>query len=934
MPEVDLWADDDSALEAALAEFVEEAIIEAETGDQPTGLFAVLAPEFEAPAPGKTRVFIESPETDDPGERTRRSSINIITESDLSQGDFANCFRNEVISRADGFTHYRMPLTAPNAFVLRHSFGAIKDGLILEGDAAAVLRDQANIVPRPVAVKDEDGRHINLTVPGVPQYRKLVSTLNGYPIRDGSYRIDVSRVMDLAALNAAMPGALPKIAIADEVVNLFQEPIPGFDGTVDSLKSIPVSVLHVVTANTQSWKSLAASKKTLAEKMESFGITTLYDLLFWLPRRYIDKSAPQDFGDLIEGETATVIGAVVESVEISAGRGGAAFVIETPTGQRIRATFFNQRWLRNKFKIGDDVLITGKFGWWNGTPQISGVSIENSDEAELLPIVPVYNQSASKGITTYLILSANRELLARLGKINLPDYLVDDEDMPYERALSELHFPSSLVEHKKALDSLALHELIQVQVLVQSERDATQKSAAVVSTEGERALQAKGIAALPFALTLSQKQALVLLNQKMASSVPSATLLNADVGSGKTVTAQMACLRAVDAGHQAVILGPTEILARQLFEGTKSLADRLGADSGEKVNVVFLSATMKAAEKKAVKELITSGEADIIVGTHSLVNESVAYADLALVVVDEQQKFGAAQRSALLSSRSDGLTPAIIMMSATPIPRSTAQVMYGDIDMVELKDKPPGRLPITTQWLQEDPTGFISEMTNQVWSDVISEAQNGNQTFVIAPLVSESDKIDSASVERTYETLKDVALSSLRVGVVHGQMKQDAQRETMEKFRNKEFDVLVSSTVVEVGVDIKDATRVIILSADRLGASSLHQIRGRVGRNSKPSTCYLISMGKTNSAQARLQSLVDSENGFDIATADLAARGEGKLFSSEQSGQSDLMFADVFNHASRIEEAKAEARRILSSPHADTAVEDSRKRFNSTGRMV
>ena len=301
---------------------------------------------------------------------------------------------------------------------------------------------------------------------------------------------------------------------------------------------------------------------------------------------------------------------------------------------------------------------------------------------------------------------------------------------------------------------------------------------------------------------------------------------------------------------------------------------------------------------------------------------------------DEQQKFGVNHRTSILSSREDKRAPDFMMQTATPVPRSTAQVFYGDMDMIELPEKPAGRLPIKTEWLLERPQDVLDQIAHPIWEDVQEEAKKGNQTFIVTPLVNDSESIDAASVKKTHEVLQNGALSNLRIGIVHGQMKTDAAKEAMEGFRNKEFDVLVASTSVEVGVDVPEATRVIVLSADRLGASSLHQIRGRVGRSDKPSKCTLISLGETENSQRRLQSLVDSDNGYEIAQVDLETRGEGALFGVEQSGGSVLRFGSILTHRHLVEAASKEADRILSSPLSELAIRDAKKTFDAEERYV
>ena len=775
------------------------------------------------------------------------SSIKVFSVSELPEIDVNNLLHSETI-RGEDYYCYNAKLSPVNAFIFRYMLRKYR--VIIEKEQAQILKENADKIWIPTVKLTDDKKHVQVNFPNIKTYREIVDKMGGYPTSEG-YRIPLNKVLDLESLSNNMEANLPNIKFDKEVLMLNREPILGFDGTLRSLKDLPLSLLNVVSANTQSWKALKSSKETLEEKMNKMGIQNLYDLLFWLPRRYIDKSNPQDLVDLIIGETAVVVGKIQKSLEMNTGRGGSIFIIELDNNRTVRATFFNQKWLLNKFKIGQEVLVTGKFSWWNDSPQIGGSSIEHAEEAAALPIVPVYNQSPSKGITTNLIMSANRELLSRLGEIELPVYFRQKDRMDYCDALMELHFPSSLTKHNEAINDLAYYELVYMQLIIQEAKESSESKKGIKLAEDNNKLQAKGIRTLPFELTASQKRGLVVLNKKMSNDVPSTTLLSADVGSGKTVIAQLSSLKAIDSGFQAALIAPTDILARQLFSSFKRLTEGLESNYGEQINIDLLSGAMKAAEKKEVLKKVADGTTQIIVGTHSLMS-SVKYHNLGFIIIDEQQKFGAEQRSALLNSREDGKVPDLLMMTATPIPRTTAQVIYGDIDMIELSEKPPGRLPIETEWIEQDPEEIIEELANPLWKDIIEQCQAGNQAFVITPLVSESDKIDSASAERTFQKLSELSLSGLNVGMVHGQMKQDKQAEEMQKFKNKEYDVMVASTVVEVGVDIPDATRVVILSADRMGSSSLHQIRGRVGRNSKPSKCYLVSLGRTENSQKRL----------------------------------------------------------------------------------
>jgi ATP-dependent DNA helicase RecG len=855
--------------------------------------------------------------------------IIFATKSELpADSDFRNLLGLASVESGNAWIH-SVRLSSLNAFVLRHVLGK---GTKIAPGVAKVLSEYADKIPLPSGTLSEDRKYVEITAPALKTYREVFTRLSAYPGKD-SYRLRVDKLMELEMMLETWRSRLPKISLSRDVKELNNAPIIGFTGSIDSLREIPIGSLNVVQANIQTWKALKNSKDTLDNKLTKHGIGTLYDLLFRLPRRYIDKSKPQLIDDLIIGEKATIIGTIVSMNELNAKVPGLRITVSDTTGTRIAVTFWRQNWLKSKFKVGSEVILNGTVSMWNGALQLGGDSIEHFDEGITLPVVPIYKQSESAGITSGFLIAAMRELLQRMGELSLPVYFKNKEREDMKEILGQLHFPSNLDAHDKAVLAMAYYELVYMQLIIQHERDTITGKPGIIISNGKRALQEEAIAALPYSLTGDQQKAVTHLNGQMKDARPSSNLLLADVGAGKTLTAQLACLQAVDAGFQTVFVGPTDVLARQIHNSTLKLAAVLEKRTGEKLNVVLLSGGMKAAERKAVLKLIEDGEADIIVGTHAVFAEAVKYANLGLIVIDEQQKFGAEQRTRLLESRPDGRVPDLLMQTATPIPRTTAQVYYGDVDIITMHEKPPGRTPIVTHWIQEDPQLMLTESNHAVWLDVTSQAEKGNQTFVIAPMVVDSTKIDAASVERAYKELSERTLKHLRVGFVHGSMKAVDQRETMEKFRNRELDVLVASTVIEVGVDIPDATRVVILSADRLGASSLHQIRGRVGRSSKASTCYLVSVGKTDDAQKRIQALVDSENGFEIAKIDLEIRGEGKMFSRDQSGRSDMIFAKLAQHSDLIEDAKEEAKRILRTPFKGLALRDANAKFVSPERL-
>lgn len=858
------------------------------------------------------------------------NTINIYSPSNLLQIPGMKELQNFEYEKVPNGLKITCLLNKPNAFMV---FFLLKGLTFKESDAALeIIKEYARKVPKPFAKVADTGKTIEVQVPLARPYKSLMEKLDGRPMGSGVYRLSFARSLDLELLALSMEQRLPKIKLDDEIYSINHEPLPNFDGTIESLKNVPINELNVVKLNMQSWKEKKKSNKTLSEKFNDFGIFTLYDLLYNTPRRFIDKSKPQEITDLVEGESATIVGNVIASGEISNNM-GAWFMIATDPTHAIRVSFFRQPWLLSKFSVGREVLVTGKVNSWKGKMQLGGTTIEHSDEASLLPIVPVYKQSETKGITTRLLLHAIREVFARLNnaKFKLPTFIKEENrELSFSDSIRNLHLPDSLEDHRKAIDTLAFHELLDMQILMKYFASRESGMTGISQKPSPQKLQKRMINALPFTMTNSQVKALETLNEYMASDEPSSTLLSAEVGSGKTLVSQLAAIRSVESKGQAAIIAPTEILANQLYESFAKATECLG----DYCHVAKLTGSTKTRERKKILEGLEDGTVDIVVGTGSLFSDSVVYKDLRFVCFDEQQKFGAEQRSIILESRKDGRAPDMLMQTATPIPRSTAQMFYGGLNILTLDEKPPGRLPITTQWIDMNPTDFMNQLVNPVWDDIISEAQKGHQTFIVTPLVMDSDKVDASSVKSTYEKLSEGPLSELKLDFVHGQMSSKTARENMEKFKKGEFDVLVGSTSVEVGVDIPNATRVVVLSADRFGASSLHQIRGRVGRNSIPSECTLVAKASNDNAQKRLQALVDSENGFDIAKVDLEVRGEGTMFSREQSGDSTMKFASILTHAHLVEEASKDADRILNSAYAKNAVRRAMEKNDKNERLM
>ena len=757
---------------------------------------------------------------------------------------------------------YQCDLRPINAYVVRY---AVREFCVdVDPETLKVLKDLSGRVPEACASLTSQG--IELTLPAVEPYQDIARALDARRTKKGTYMVPRKKALNVVDL-LSRTGPYPYVRVSRSIFKIATKPLPGFNGTLEGLKAISVEELDCVKAS----------------RFQSFGLRNLYDLVTFFPYRYVDKSNPQPLSSYTVGEVVTAIGTVKSSSFLPRNM-GVRFVIDTEFGDSVPVVFWRQNWLRNKFPRGSRVAVNGKLSFYQGRVSVNGRSIESVAETLNVPVVPIYSQSATKNVTSKDILAAERELFSRLGPIEPPKYF--RSTFSYDEALKQIHVPDSMEALDNARRMLAEHELIYSQLLM------SKKRAGVSMRSSDTHLAKRGLDGLPFRLTRAQAKAVKALFESLAKPDATTILLNADVGAGKTVVMQLACLRAVEAGYRAVCMAPTEVLARQLFTSTKKMAEPLGVSVGWNTDTC-----------------------DITVGTTAVLN--VDQSRVGVVVIDEQQKFGTAQRDAL-SGYAD-----VIMASATPIPRSMAQAMYGDIDIVTLDELPPGRRTVDTVWVRENPNDFLSMMFSDVLTDIENEAKAGHQTFVVTPLVEDSVKVDAASVEGTLDQMRTL-LPNLTVEGVHGKMKKADQVKTLDAFRAGDIDMLVSSTVVEVGVDVPGATRVVVLSADRLGASSLHQIRGRVGRNSFPSRCYMVSDSQDENARARLQSLVDHSGGFDVARADLELRGSGHVFGMTQHGRSDFMFATLDSDISR---AHVLAQRIVDSEYRDEAILDAQRYF-------
>ena len=631
--------------------------------------------------------------------------------------------------------------------------------------------------------------------------------------------------------------------------------------------------------------TLPAVGPSLTRKLRPLGLLTIGDLLYRRPRRY-EPAADAVAISQLWGDDEVAITGVIETVQLRRLRGRLSIVaakVVDPTGS-ITANWFNQPWLAEKLRPGTRVRMRGRLSRYGF--EVRSYDLEGARATA--DYAPVYR--ASEQVPSTRLRELVRAALA-LHAHDVLDPLPADRVQPIRRdALAAVHFPADLEQAELARQRLAFDELVALQLAVVRLRVEGPPGRSL-PPPGELAARYRGT--LPFELTEHQEQAVSEIDRDLQRNAPMARLLQGDVGSGKTAVALYALLRAVEAGHQGALMAPTETLAEQHFLTIEGICSELG------VPVVLL--TGSAGTAKARSE-IEQGSARIAVGTHALIQRGVVFADLAVAVVDEQHRFGVEQRQALA-----GLRPHVLHMTATPIPRTLALTVFGELDVTEIAKPPASRRPIVTAWVG-------AERSSEAYARLRVHLDAGRQAYVVCPLIEASETRVARAAEAEAERLRRAELSGYRVGLLHGRLKPAERREVMRAFKEHELDVLVATTVIEVGVDVPNATIMIVQEADRFGLAQLHQLRGRVGRGAEQSYCLLISRPKlelTDAAQARLETLVETSDGFEIAERDLDLRGEGQLLGTRQSGLGDLHFTRLRSDRALLEQARQLAAELV-----------------------
>ena len=693
--------------------------------------------------------------------------------------------------------------------------------------------------------------------------------------------------------------------------------------------------------------------KTAKVLAEHFEITTVGDLLRHYPRRYVVRGELTDIEALNEGEEVTIF-AKVESTKVRRIPGRKGVIVETIVTDgraKLILTFFNQAWREKDLREGRQGLFAGKVGLFKGKRQLAHPDYllipegDNLDAAigdfagRYLPVYPATSKLPSWKIAQCVRLALNA--LEEVKDYVPHDVLVELNFPDFMTALRDVHEPTSAESAERARARLTFDEALLMQLFLvlrrHEVRAATTKKRAPI-TDG---LLAAFDQRMPFELTAGQKEVWREISADLASPHPMYRLLQGDVGSGKTIIALRAMLSVVDSGGQAALLAPTEVLAQQHYRNFHALLGDLaeGGMLGGNVRgtqVALLTGSLSAAEKKEVHGAISSGAVGLVVGTHALLSEGVSFNDLGLIVVDEQHRFGVEQRDALREKAAQ--PPHVLVMTATPIPRTVAMTIFGDLDVSVLRELPLGRSPITTH--------VVSALSkpqhlDRAWQRATEEVKNGHQVYVVAPRISPSDdsdlqrfgltpeelklaralsddddvqeKVPMASVEDLFPQLSQGALASVRVGKLHGRMHAEEKESVMQAFSKGDIDVLISTTVIEVGVDVPNASMMIIMDADRFGVSQLHQLRGRVGRGTSPGLCLLVTNASDESpAMERLSAVAATTDGFELSRLDLEQRREGDVLGSAQSGvRSHLRLLRVIRDEDLISQAREVAERLV-----------------------
>ena len=635
--------------------------------------------------------------------------------------------------------------------------------------------------------------------------------------------------------------------------------------------------------------------------LKSLGINTVYDLIYYFPRAYDDRTNIKKIGELKFNEYVVLKANVMSVVNLTVRSGKKIVKAMVSDGTGImEILWFGMPYIKKSLKIGEEYLFIGQtkkaavfqlinpeYKLFSGQQKVS--------ESEILPIY-----SSNKNITQNSLRKLVEKFLVNFLNYfeeNIPKELIKEyKIMERKSAIKNIHYPVSMKEIEEAKRRFAIEELLILELGILKNRFIIENSNSKnYEVEGKKEKVREFLSQLTFNLTNAQKKVIKEIYDEISNGKIVNRLIQGDVGSGKTVVAMVMLIYMAENGYQGALMTPTEILANQHYLGIKERLEKIG------LRVELLTSSIKGKKKNEILDGIANGEVGIVIGTHSLIEDDVIFKKLGLIVIDEQHRFGVNQRNKL---REKGFLGNLLVMSATPIPRSLALSIYGDLDLSIIDELPPGRTPIKTKWIAND------EDLEKMYNFIYKKVNDGNQAYFVAPLIETSDKMALKSVDKVSEEIER-KFSNKKIGIIHGKMKAKEKDEVMLKFKNKEYDILIATTVIEVGIDVPTSTIMTIYNAERFGLSALHQLRGRVGRGSKQSYCFLISNSTTENSKQRLSIMEETEDGFRIAEEDLKLRNSGEIFGLRQSGFSDLKFIDIIYDVKTIKLVRDECIKYL-----------------------
>ena len=635
------------------------------------------------------------------------------------------------------------------------------------------------------------------------------------------------------------------------------------------------------------------------ELLNKLGIFTLKDLITYYPRTYEDRNKPKYICECEEGEEVLIEAIVCSSITNVRLKGKTMqrLIVRDETGSAI-ITWFNQTYLKSKFKVGDKYKFFGKVSKKGGKVMFNSpvfdVEEKTQNTGRIIPIYPLtYNLSQNN--LRKMIEAAMEEVYGKLQE-TLPQYLLKEYNLEnINDATKNIHFPDEFKDFKIARNRLVFEELLSVQLALLELKNSYMNEEQGIKFSKQVKIS-EVINTLPFKLTKAQLRVLEEIDNNMESEKSMNRLLQGDVGSGKTVIAMCAAYKAVKSGYQAAIMAPTAILATQHLENFKGILEKLDI----KCELLISGITKK--KKENILESLKNGDIDILIGTHAIIEENVVFKNLGLVVTDEQHRFGVKQRTKIAEK---GKNPDVLVMTATPIPRTLALILYGDLDISIIDELPPNRKKVETFAVGKN-------MTDRVNNFIRKQIQEGRQAYIVCPLVEENEEMDLKSVEKLFETYSKEIFPEYRVEYIHGKMRPKDKDSIMERFKNKEIDILISTTVIEVGVDVPNSNIMVIENAERFGLAQLHQLRGRVGRGEYQSYCILKFEGKSENVRKRMKVMCETNDGFVISEKDLELRGAGDFFGTMQHGLPEFKIANLFEDIETLRMVQSVAMKILS----------------------